>query len=56
MKNTLAEALWYNAWANRKLFEACRALTDEQLNTYLRGTSVSVRALLFHIAGGQQTL
>lgn len=55
MKNTLAEALQFNAWANRKLFEACRALTDEQLDTHLRGTSGSVRELLLHIAGGQQT-
>lgn len=55
MSNTLAEVLRYNAWANRELFEACRALTDEQLDTHLRGTSGSVRELLLHITGGQQT-
>lgn len=55
MSKTLAEALRYNAWANRALYEACRALTDEQLDTHLGGTSGSVRELLLHIAGGQQT-
>lgn len=55
MSKPLAEALRYNAWANRELFEACRALTDKQLDTHLRGTSGSVRELLLHIAGGQQT-
>jgi len=45
----------YNAWANRELFEVCRSLTVEQLDTQVRGISGSVRALLMHIAGGQQT-
>lgn len=55
MSRALAEALRYNAWANRELYEACRVLTDDQLDTHLRGTSGSVRELLLHIAGGQQT-
>ena len=55
MGRALAEALRINAWANRKLFEACRDLTDEQLDAHVRGTSGSVRELLLHIAGGQQT-
>lgn len=55
MSNSLAEALRYNAWANRELFEACRALTDEQLDAHVRGTSGPVRELLLHIAGAQQT-
>jgi len=45
----------YNAWANRQLFQACRSLTDEQLDTVGAGISGSVRELLMHIAGGQQT-
>jgi len=45
----------YNAWANRQLFEACRSLTDEQLDTHAAGISGSIRELLMHIAGGQQT-
>lgn len=55
MSNGLTEALRYNAWANRELFEACRALTDEQLDTHIRGTSGTVRELSLHITGGQQT-
>jgi len=46
----------YNAWANRTLFEACRSLTREQLQTRIPGISGPVAELLMHIAGGQQTL
>jgi uncharacterized damage-inducible protein DinB len=54
--NTLsAEMLRYNRWANLTLFEACRALTDEQLDWRLAGASGSVRELLTHIVGAQQT-
>lgn len=56
MNEGLVEMFRYNAWANRELFEACRSLTDEQLDTHVPGTSGSVRELLVHIAGGQQTL
>jgi uncharacterized damage-inducible protein DinB len=52
----LVEMFRYNAWANKVLFEACRSLSDEQLDTHAPGTSGSVRELLMHIAGGQQTL
>jgi uncharacterized damage-inducible protein DinB len=45
----------YNKWANLELFNACRSLTEEQLNFQLPGTSGSVRELLVHIVGGQQT-
>lgn len=55
MNRGLAEMFRYNAWANRELFEACRSLTEEQLDTQIRGISGSVRELLMHIAGGQQT-
>lgn len=55
MNRGLAEMFRYNAWANRQLYEACRSLTEEQLDTQVRGTSGSVRELLMHIAGGQQT-
>ena len=55
MNRGLAEMFRYNAWANRELFEACRSLTEEQLDTQVRGVSGSVRELLTHIAGGQQT-
>jgi len=55
MNKDLAEMFRYNAWANRELFEACRSLTEEQLGVQVRGISGSVRELLLHIAGGQQT-
>ncbi len=45
----------YNAWANRELFKACRTLMDAQLDTRAPGISGTVRELLMHIAGGQQT-
>ncbi|MBN1319178.1 MAG: DinB family protein [Anaerolineales bacterium] len=55
MNTDLAEMFRYNAWANRELFEACRSLTDEQLDRQIQGISGPVRELLMHIAGGQQT-
>ncbi len=55
MNTALAEMFRYNAWANRELFGACRSLTDEQLDRRIQGISGSVRELLMHIAGGQQT-
>ena len=55
MNTGLAEMFRYNAWANRTLFEACRLLTDTQLDTQVPGISGTVRELLLHIAGGQQT-
>lgn len=55
MNKGLAEMFRYNAWANRELFESCRSLTEEQLGMHIRGFSGSVRELLMHIAGGQQT-
>jgi uncharacterized damage-inducible protein DinB len=51
----LAEMFRYNVWANRTLLEACRTLTDEQLDARLAGSSGSVREALLHLIGGQQT-
>jgi uncharacterized damage-inducible protein DinB len=55
MNKALAEMFRYNAWANRELFGACRSLTEGQLDMRIQGISGSVRELLMHIAGGQQT-
>ncbi len=55
MNQDLAEMFRYNAWANRELFGACRSLTEEQLDTRIQGISGSIREVLMHIAGGQQT-
>lgn len=46
----------YNAWANDQLFGACADLDDEALDFVGNGVSGSIRELLMHIAGGQQTL
>jgi uncharacterized damage-inducible protein DinB len=55
MNAPLAEMLRYNRWANLELYEACRPLTDEQLDARGLGTSGTVRVLLTHIASAQQT-
>jgi uncharacterized damage-inducible protein DinB len=55
MNKGLVEMFRYNVWANRRLFESCRSLTDEQLDSHVPGVSGSVRELLMHIVGGQQT-
>lgn len=55
MNEGLVEMFRYNAWANRRLFEACRSLSEEQLDLRAPGISGSIRELLLHIAGAQQT-
>jgi uncharacterized damage-inducible protein DinB len=54
MNKSLGEIFKYNRWANLQLIEACRSLTDEQLDTRAPGTSGTVRELLMHVVGGQQ--
>jgi uncharacterized damage-inducible protein DinB len=51
----LAGMLHYNAWATNTLVDFCRKLTDEQLDTRAPGASGSVRELLVHVVGAQQT-
>jgi uncharacterized damage-inducible protein DinB len=51
----LGEVFRYNRWANLRLIDACRRLTDEQLDARAAGTSGSIRELLVHVVGGQQT-
>ena len=55
MNHGLAEMFRYNAWANGELFEFCRTLTDEQLDGAIPGISGTIRELMIHIVGGQQT-
>jgi uncharacterized damage-inducible protein DinB len=55
MNVPLAEMLRYNLWATRTLMEACRTLSNEDLDARMPGVSGSVRELLVHIVGGQQT-
>lgn len=55
MNLALVELFRYNKWANLTLLQACRMLTDQQLDVSAPGASGSVRELLVHIVGGQQT-
>ncbi len=55
MNAPLAEILRYNRWANDQLLGACRSLIDEQMDHRAAFASGSVRELLLHIVGGQQT-
>ncbi len=54
MNTPLAEMFRYNKWANLQLLDACRALSDEDLDATLPGTFGSIRQTLRHIAGGQE--
>ena len=51
----LAEMFRYDHWANMQLLEACRPLSDAQLDARQPGISGSVRELLMHIVGGEAT-
>ena len=51
----LAGMLHYNAWATNTLVNFCRDLGDQQLDTRGAGASGSVRELLVHLVGAQQT-
>jgi uncharacterized damage-inducible protein DinB len=55
MNGPLAEMLRYNKWATLTLIEACRALDEAQLDARGAAASGSVRELLVHVVGGQQT-
>jgi uncharacterized damage-inducible protein DinB len=55
MNSALVDILRYNRWANLRLVEACRALSDEQLDARPAGVSGPIRVLLMHVVGGQQT-
>ncbi len=56
MNEPLAAMFRYNRWANLTLLDACRTLTAEQLAASLPGGSGSVREVLLHLVGGQQTV
>lgn len=55
MNTPFANVLRYERWATLRLIDACRALSNEQLDTCHAWTSGSVRELLLHLVGGQQT-
>ena len=51
----MADCLRYNRWANLNLIDACRGLTEEQLDARATPSSRSVRELLQHIVGSELT-
>lgn len=55
MNEPLAEPFRYNRWATLTLLSACRMLSDDLLDRRVSGGSGSVRELLLHLVGGQQT-
>lgn len=55
MNGPLAEVFRYNRWATLRLLEGCRTLSDEHLDAHVAGMSGTVRELLMHVVGGQQT-
>ena len=55
MSKALADCLRYDRWANLTLIDACRGLTEEQLDARVPGSSRSVRELLQHAAGSELT-
>jgi uncharacterized damage-inducible protein DinB len=55
MNTPFAQMLRYDKWATLTLIDACRALDDAQLDARIPAASGSVRELLVHVVGGQQT-
>jgi uncharacterized damage-inducible protein DinB len=55
MNAGLAQAFRYNRWANQRILEACRGLTDHQLDTSVPGTGRTIRELLIHVVSSQLT-
>jgi uncharacterized damage-inducible protein DinB len=50
----LAQVLRYNRWANERIVDACRSLTDGQLDEHVQGAEErTIRETVFHIAAGQ---
>lgn len=53
MTTTLGELFRHNRWANERILEACRDLTDEQRATSVEGTYGELGYTLIHIVRGE---
>ena len=53
MTTTLAEIFRHNRWANERILEACRDLTDDQRATSVEGTYGELGYTLIHIVRGE---
>lgn len=49
MSTTLVHLFRHNRWANRLMMEACRGLSDEQLDTTVEGTYGTIRDTITHL-------
>jgi uncharacterized damage-inducible protein DinB len=47
--STFNEFIHYNNWSNQKVLEACRGLSDEQLDAEIPGAYGTIRSTLLHI-------
>ena len=54
MPDVTPDFIRQNAWANHTLIDACRDLTDEQLDTTMEGVFGSIRATFGHIISSEQ--
>jgi uncharacterized damage-inducible protein DinB len=55
VSKALADCLRYSRWANLALLEACRGLTEEQLDSRATPSSRSARELLSHVVASELT-
>ena len=53
MPEPIADFFRQNQWANVALIEACRSLTDEQLDATVEGVYGSIRSTLQHIVAAE---
>lgn len=53
MATTLGELFRHNRWANERILEACRDLSDEQRATSVEGTYGELGYTLIHIVRGE---
>lgn len=54
MTDFLLRQMRHGVWANEKLIERCRALTDEQLELTVPGTYGTIRKTLAHIVASEE--
>ncbi len=53
MADLIADFFRHNEWANAVLLDACRPLSDAQLDTGATGTYGTIRETLLHIVGSE---
>jgi len=54
VENLLGQLFRHNLWANLTMLDACRELTDAQLDSAVPGTRGTIRETLKHIAGAEE--